>query len=274
MFEHYTNTIKDAHLMICSNFYLKRYKKNNADISIFFVNFSEIEKKLENNYEIIIVINKLNDYLNILKEYFDKKNKNYSIMDFSEFIKKNSRSLFSKKKKRDLPPIKLNSLPIPVFQEYNNFNEATEIIPGLYLSGIEGIKEIRENGISYVISLMKNTPIFDSDIKHMKIEIDDGYGQDIHKYFHETHIFIDEAFANNKNILVHCRMGISRSATIIISYIMKRYKIQLDEAIKFVKRKRPIIDPNFDFYISLRKFESELNLDKSSEKMGTVNCRI
>lgn len=55
------------------------------------------------------------------------------------------------------------------------------------------------------------------------------------------------------NILVHCYMGKSRSAAIVLYYIMKTLKHEdgkpytFDEALAFVKEKRPIINPTFRF---------------------------
>lgn len=150
--------------------------------------------------------------------------------------------------------------PVTPKSPIKEFNELSEILPNLYLSGLEGTKQIKENNILSVLSVMKNFPVFESCINHMKIEINDTNGQEIHKYFDEAHSFIERALQNNEKILVHCRAGISRSATIIISYIMKTKKMNLDEAYKFVKSKRPIVDPNLDFYESLSMYEKELNL--------------
>ena len=46
---------------------------------------------------------------------------------------------------------------------------------------------------------------------------------------------------------MHCMAGVSRSATLVIAYIMKKYKMSLDEAKKLVEAKRPFINPNPGF---------------------------
>ena len=48
-------------------------------------------------------------------------------------------------------------------------------------------------------------------------------------------------------MLIHCAYGVSRSPSIVIAYLMKKYKIDFDEAEHFVKRKRPEIRPNEGF---------------------------
>ena len=68
--------------------------------------------------------------------------------------------------------------------------------------------------------------------------------------------FIAKAKAMNQKILIHCHMGISRSATVIISYLMAFHGISLDNAIGFLRHKRPIINPNPGFIGFLKTMES------------------
>lgn len=43
-------------------------------------------------------------------------------------------------------------------------------------------------------------------------------------------------------MFVHDNHGINRSATIVVAYLMKKYKRRYKAALKEVKLKRPIID--------------------------------
>ena len=67
---------------------------------------------------------------------------------------------------------------------------------------------------------------------------------------------------NNKPVLVHCHRGVSRSATVVIAYMMKFKNIGMLEAFNFVKIQRPIIDPNFGFLIQLQAFEEQILISK------------
>lgn len=58
-------------------------------------------------------------------------------------------------------------------------------------------------------------------------------------------------------VLVHCRAGMSRSATFVVAYIMKYQNLNLIDAFRFVHSLRPI-KPNPSFMKSLMKFELEL----------------
>jgi len=48
-------------------------------------------------------------------------------------------------------------------------------------------------------------------------------------------------------VLVHCHMGVSRSATVVIAYLMKYFHMTHREAYNFVKKKRSVINPNEGF---------------------------
>ena len=48
-------------------------------------------------------------------------------------------------------------------------------------------------------------------------------------------------------MLVHCKVGKSRSASIVITYLMNRFGLNFDSALNFVVSKRPIVNPNRGF---------------------------
>lgn len=54
-------------------------------------------------------------------------------------------------------------------------------------------------------------------------------------------------WANECKVLVHCHRGVSRSATIVIMYLMRKFKLTLRDAYKLVKSRRDKIDPNAGF---------------------------
>lgn len=60
-------------------------------------------------------------------------------------------------------------------------------------------------------------------------------------------------------MFVHCYAGVSRSATVVLAYLMKEQGLTLSAAFKFVKARRFIL-PNDGFKAQLRKFEEELRL--------------
>jgi protein-tyrosine phosphatase len=63
----------------------------------------------------------------------------------------------------------------------------------------------------------------------------------------------------NENVLVHCNIGKSRSATAVIYYIMKRYDTKdYNKVLNYVKSKRPIVNQNDGFKKKLKDNENNL----------------
>lgn len=59
--------------------------------------------------------------------------------------------------------------------------------------------------------------------------------------------FIKLAVDKGCNILVHCNAGVSRSASVVIGYIMLYKNVNYMESYKFVKKARNCINPNAGF---------------------------
>lgn len=52
-------------------------------------------------------------------------------------------------------------------------------------------------------------------------------------------------------MLVHCQAGVSRSASVVIAFIIKKFKVDFTEALSFVQSKRKAVNPNQGFQLSL-----------------------
>jgi protein-tyrosine phosphatase len=65
---------------------------------------------------------------------------------------------------------------------------------------------------------------------------------------------IHNAIKLNQNVLVHCYMGISRSVSVIIAYLMKYDNKNYDDAFNFVKSKKKLICPNDGFVLQLKSY--------------------
>lgn len=83
-------------------------------------------------------------------------------------------------------------------------------------------------------------------------EDDESY--DIAKHFHQSIEFI-KRYISTTNVLVHCYAGMSRSASVVIAYLIQEHKMTLSLALSSVTRQRPCVDPNDGFMKQLRDFE-------------------
>jgi len=89
------------------------------------------------------------------------------------------------------------------------------------------------------------------------IPVMDDKREDILSYFEVCFEFIDQG-RESGGVLVHCQKGQSRSATVVVAYIMKTQKESLEKALQFVKERRKCIDPNPGFLTQLEAFEFSL----------------
>ena len=139
-------------------------------------------------------------------------------------------------------------------------HDIDEIIENLYLgnfSASENIQQLKDLGIKKVLSVIdfNDFPNYkDENIIHKSVEVSDFDYQNIIQYFGECLNFIK----GEEKILVHCMAGASRSATIVIAYLMWIQKMKFDDALNFVNSKRPIVDPNDGFREQLKIFEKLL----------------
>ena len=143
-------------------------------------------------------------------------------------------------------------------------NTPVEIIPHLFLGSIgsaSNLKQLQNFKITHIVccaSGIKN--FFPDDFKYINLNLLDSEKEDIKQYFKESFDFIDEAIKNGGNVLVHCHAGVSRSSTILISYIKKKKKMKLNKVLDLLKTKREKVSPNAGFLRQLSDYEKELGL--------------
>lgn len=139
-----------------------------------------------------------------------------------------------------------------------------QILPRLYISDDIAARNKRlldEKKITHILNLTTNIPNkFEPDITYMKLNIFDFENQNIDQYFDSAFQFIENAFKEPKNsVLVHCNAGISRSSSFIIAYLMlKQIHPKYKDALEYVRKRRPIINPNKGFERQLINLESRV----------------
>jgi hypothetical protein len=150
---------------------------------------------------------------------------------------------------------------------------------GLFLGNYEGATDLnilKRHGIGAVLTVAVNLGISygkDAGIAHEVIPALDLPNYNLSRFFNKCHEFIDKYRATT-NVFVHCMAGISRSATIIITYIMKLYDWDYNKSFEFVRKKRRIIDPNSGFVRQMRNFETSLKISKSDRKKTPPSSSI
>lgn len=98
----------------------------------------------------------------------------------------------------------------------------------------------------------------DPAIKYLQCPLDDHHTATITDHFDTALAFIRDAKDHGGRVLVHCQMGMSRSATMVLLWFLADGK-SLKESYDFVKERRPCINPNTGFLAQLSKYEERLH---------------
>ncbi len=69
------------------------------------------------------------------------------------------------------------------------------------------------------------------------INIDDSESSDLYSHLQKVTTFIHDRLENGDKVLVPCQAGISRSATVVIAYIMRSKRYSLQDALILLKEK-------------------------------------
>ncbi len=126
-------------------------------------------------------------------------------------------------------------------------SQIAKITDNLYLSSFVGVSEfnIMKYNISCVITVCREVPKCSmKNVESIKLEVVDKQTETLIKYFDLIADKIDEVAKKRSASLVHCVAGISRSATMVLAYLMKYLKMNLKDAHALVKSRRPLIRPN------------------------------
>lgn len=133
-----------------------------------------------------------------------------------------------------------------------------EIFEGLYLGSYYdamNIYYLRELNIKHVINLSQISYKYKDEFNYYEISIPDDEDTDISKYFHKTNNFIINALIKKENVFCYCFAGVSRSATIILAFLIKKRKMNLQEALNLLSQKRKSICPNPGFLTQLTNYQ-------------------
>lgn len=146
--------------------------------------------------------------------------------------------------------------------------QISKCIEGIYLSSQETAKDfnrLKQIGITHIVNMAVATgvgSVFPDHFIYHSIDAVDAATEDLRQYFDEALNFIRNAIEKSGKVLVHCNCGVSRSATLVIAYIMKYESKTFSESFMQVQSVRQFICPNEGFVEQLQQFEKELEAQK------------
>ncbi|KAK1154962.1 dual specificity protein phosphatase 10-like [Acipenser oxyrinchus oxyrinchus] len=154
--------------------------------------------------------------------------------------------------------------PLPLTPDIENA-ALSPVLPFLFLGNERDARDLERMlrlGIGSVLNVTAHLPLYHLDsglLRYKRLPATDSSKQNLQQYFEEAFEFIEEAHQCGQGVLIHCQAGVSRSATLVIAYLMKHTLMTMTDAYKYVKGKRPVISPNLNFMGQLLEFENDLN---------------
>lgn len=144
---------------------------------------------------------------------------------------------------------------------------ANEIIPRVWLGNRTASQDVgwlRSNNVTAVFNCTKDIP-FAPGTPHMyRVPVDDNLQdaelRNLEHWSWEIVFKVMKEYNEGNTILVHCAAGMQRSAAVVAMFLIAKYRCTTDEAIAYIKTKRPIaFYVQANFYRSIKGFERALS---------------
>ncbi|NWU26361.1 DS13B phosphatase, partial [Dyaphorophyia castanea] len=110
----------------------------------------------------------------------------------------------------------------------------------------------------------------DLQIEYYGVEAFDDPSFDLSIFFYDAANFIGKALnSSGGKVFVHCAMGVSRSATLVLAFLMIHENMTLVDALKTVSAHRNIC-PNSGFLSQLRDLDIKLNKERKGTRASLM----
>ncbi|XP_069044982.1 dual specificity protein phosphatase 13A [Lepisosteus oculatus] len=147
--------------------------------------------------------------------------------------------------------------------------QVDEVWPNLYIGNVaiaQDRKALQKMGVTHILNAahskqgsIGDQAFYGEKIQYFGIPADDSPDFDLSVYFKPTACFIHKALKKTDGkVLVHCIMGMSRSASLVLAYLMLHQRLSLSEAIQHIIQKRAIY-PNRNFLKQLGDLDLQLS---------------
>ena len=149
---------------------------------------------------------------------------------------------------------------------------------GLYLGSEEGqsidnLSILQETNIGLIINATPRYPNHhekEKDISYIRVRVNDEPSATLLPWFDGISERIQFTLSSNRSVFVHCQMGISRSSTLVMAYLMRYQQATRDMAYQHTKEIRPKVEPNIGFWAQLKEYEQRL-ANRSSDTNANGN---
>lgn len=145
-----------------------------------------------------------------------------------------------------------------IIAERASSNDADQIDDNIFIGNSKSAQNkewLTSKGIKYIVNTAKEIPNYFQDPRsdyrprYLNTFLEDSPiagGEDLLQILEPSFRYISNIlkFDPQAKILIHCHMGKSRSASVLIYYLMRAKGLSFEDALAYVRSKRPIVAPN------------------------------
>ncbi|KAM9015745.1 protein phosphatase Slingshot homolog 3 [Ara ararauna] len=144
----------------------------------------------------------------------------------------------------------------------------SRVFPHLYLGSewnAANLEELQQNRVTHILNVAREIDnFFPALFTYMNVRVYDEETAQLLPHWNDTFLFLSRVRASGGRALVHCRMGLSRSAATVLAYAMKEFGWSLERALRHVRHCRPGAMPNPGFMRQLDFYQGILRASRHS----------
>lgn len=151
--------------------------------------------------------------------------------------------------------------------------QARQVLPNLYISD-EPYAADHGHEYTHVLNMARGVPDRQSagqTYLHIRLlDLDD-----IRPHLDNIYSFVNTALESDGKVLVHCAMGINRSAAACLAVICKRCDTDLEEALSLLRTRAPRINPGLWFQQQILEWlRGAFHENQPDNKLSGFNRRL
>jgi protein-tyrosine phosphatase len=140
------------------------------------------------------------------------------------------------------------------------------IIDHIYLGDLRAADDtsiLQLHEITHIINCAVGLPeTFPENYKYLSLNLRDDTDQDLSEAFKVSLEFLKD---KNAKVFIHCKQGVSRSASIVLAYLIMEKGLSYNEAFEVLVKKRNVVRPNTFFEQQLKQLAEKSKKEKSNK---------